>query len=77
MHLGATVRENANLTVEINRCGLLAILRLRLYGLSMYDQSTAPFRLEVRMLKAEVMETVLYGCHVEPHRGYSRHTALS
>ena len=69
--------ENTDLIVEFNRRVLLVNVRLRRYGLSLYDPSNAPLRLKVRMLKAEVMETVLYGCHVEPHRGYSRHTALS
>ena len=35
---------------------------LRRYGLSLYGQSTALLTLKVRMLKAEVMETILYGC---------------
>ena len=62
VYLGATVCGNADLTVEINRRVLLSILRLRRCGLSLYDQSTAPLRLKVRMLKAEVIETLLYGC---------------
>ena len=33
-----------------------------MYGLPLYDQSTAQIRLKVRMLKAEVMGTMLYGC---------------
>ena len=41
---------------------LLANLRLRRYDLSLYEQSTAPLRLKVRMLKAKAMGTVLYGC---------------
>ena len=60
--LGATVCENADLTVEINRRVLLANPRFRRYGLPLYDQPTAPLRLKVQMLKAEVMETTLYGC---------------
>ena len=54
--------ENAELTVEMNRRVLLANLDLRRYGLPLHDQSTAPLRLKVRMLKAEVMEAILYGC---------------
>ena len=61
VYLGATMCENADLTVEINRRVLLANLCLRRYGLSLHDQSTAPLRLKVRKLKAEVMET-MYGC---------------
>jgi len=61
VYLAATVCENADLTVEINRRVLLANLRFRRYGVPLYDQPTAPLRLKVRMLKAEVMETMLYG----------------
>ena len=75
VYLGATVCENSNLTVVINRRVLLVNLRLRRYGLQLYDQFTAPLRLKVRMLIAEVIETMLYGCHMEPHRGSSRHSA--
>jgi len=56
LYIGATVCKNANRRV------LLANLRLRRYGLSLYNQSTAPLWLKVRMLKAEVMGTVSYGC---------------
>ena len=62
MYLGANVCGNADLTVEINRRVLLANLCFRRYGLPLYDQPTASLRLKVRMLKAEVMETMLYGC---------------
>ena len=36
-YLGATVYENADLTVEITQRVLLANLCLRQYGLSLYD----------------------------------------
>ena len=62
LYIGATVCKNADVTVENNRRVLLANLRLRRYGLSLYNQSTAPLWLKVRMLKAEVMGTVSYGC---------------
>ena len=76
VYLAATVCENADLTVEINRRVLLANLCFRRYGLPLYDQPTAPLRLKVRMLKAEVMETMLYGCVTwSPRRGPSRYTA--
>ena len=56
------MRENADLTVEINRRVPLANLRLTRYGLPLYNQATSPLRLKVWMLKAEVMKTSLYGC---------------
>ena len=75
VYLGETVHENADLTVENNRRVLLGNLRLRRYGLLLYDQSMAPLWLKVRTLKVEVMKTIFCGCHVEPHRGSSRHSA--
>ena len=62
VYLGATVCENADLTVEINRRVLLANLRFGRYGPPLYDQRTAPLRLKVRTLKAEVMDAMLYRC---------------
>ena len=62
VYLGATVCENAVLTVEINPRVPLANLSLRGYGPPLYDQLTAPLRLKVRIIKAEAMETMLYGC---------------
>ena len=86
VYLEAIVRENADLTVEINRRVPLANLRLRRYGLSLYDQSTARLRIKVRMLKAEVMGTMLNVCvtwsptvaHLATGRGSGRaiHEAL-
>ena len=54
--------ENADLTAYINRLVLLTNLRFRRQGLPLYDQLTAPFRRDLRMLKAKVIETILYGC---------------
>ena len=62
VYVGATVFETADLSVEISRRVLLSNVRLRRYGLSLYDQSTTPLRLKVRMFKAHVVETMLYGC---------------
>ena len=39
------------------------------YKMEIYDRPSVRLRLKVRMLKAEVMETLLYGaCHVEPEQ---------
>ena len=35
---------------------------MRRFGPGQYDTTTAPLSLKVRMLKAEVVETLLYGC---------------
>ena len=60
--LGATVCENADLAAEISRRVLLPNLRFRRYSLPLHDQPTAPLRLKARMLEAEEVETMLYGC---------------
>ena len=78
-YLGATVCENADHTADIHRRGLLANLRFRRSSLPLYDQLTAPLRLKVRVLKAEVMETMLCGCvtwsptlwPISPYYGHS------
>ena len=78
IYLGVTVCENADHTPGINRRVPLAYLRFRRYSLPPYDQATAPLRLEVRTLKAAVLETMLYWvCHVEPRRGPPHHAADS
>ena len=43
VYLGTIVCENADLTVEMSPRVLLANLRLGRNGLSLYDQSTAPW----------------------------------
>ena len=58
VYLGRTVCGNIDLTVAINRRVLLVKLRSRRYSLTLYDQPTAAHR--SGMLKAEVMETMLY-----------------
>ena len=35
---------------------------LRRFGPELYDMAAAPLSLKVRMLKADVIETLLYGC---------------
>ena len=57
------VCDNTDLAVEINRRVLQGNpVRLRRYDLALNDQSTELLRLRVRMPKAEVMETMPYGC---------------
>ena len=53
---------NADLTAEISRCVLLVKLRSRRYSSPLYKQPpTVPLRLKVRMLKADIMETMPHG----------------
>ena len=57
VYLRGSVNHNADLSNDVNR-------RIRAYGapLELYDRSSAPLELNLRMLRAEVLETLLYGC---------------
>ena len=37
--------------------------------MEIYDRPKGRLHLKVRMLKAEAMDTLLYGCHVEAEQG--------
>ena len=62
IYLGGVIDENANINAEIERRTRFAWARFKRYGRQLYDRPTAPLQLKVRMLKAEVLETLLYGC---------------
>ena len=72
---GNCVRERRPYVRERRRV-LLANLRFRLNIVSLYDQPTAPVPLKVQMIKAEAMETELYGyatwCPTVAHRVIQR-----
>ena len=40
----------------------LSDISFRKYTFELYDRPSAPFELKIRMLRAEVLETMLYGC---------------
>ena len=61
-YLGGLVTEEGDLTQEINRRIRAAWACLRRYGNELFDRPKAPWGLKVRMLKAEAMEALLYGC---------------
>jgi len=62
LYLGGIIHENADLSFEIERRIRLMRACLKRYGPELYDRTNAPLSLKVRMLKAEVIETLLYGC---------------
>ena len=62
VYLGGSVTETPNLAVEINRRCRLAWWCFRRYRRELYDRPSARLKLKVQMLKAEVVETLLYGC---------------
>ena len=62
VYLGGNVNHHADLSIEIDRRIRNAWCSFRKYSLELYDQPSSPLELKIRMLKAEVLETVLYGC---------------
>ena len=62
VYLGGNVNYNADLFIEVDRRIHNAWRSFRKYILELYDRSSAPLELKTRMLRAEVLETMLYGC---------------
>ena len=62
LYLGSIIHETADLSLEINRRIYRVQACLKRLGPELYDRTTAPPTLKIRMLKAEVLETLLYGC---------------
>ena len=51
-----------DLSIEVDRRIRNAWCSFRKYSLELYDRPSPPLELKIRMLKAEVLETMLYGC---------------
>ena len=62
VYLGGNVSHNADLSIEVDRRIRNAWCNFRKYTLELYDRPSAPRELKIRMLRAEVLETMLYGC---------------
>ena len=63
VYLRGNVNHNAKLSIEIDRRIRNAWCGFRKYTLELlYDRPSAPLELEIRVLRAEVLETMLYGC---------------
>ena len=62
VHLGGNVNHNADLSIEVDRRIRNAWCSFLKYTLELYDRRSAPLELRIRMLRAEVLETMLYGC---------------
>ena len=56
------VNYNIDLPIEVDRRLRNAWCSFRKYTLELYDRSSAPFKLKIQMLRADILETVLYGC---------------
>ena len=62
VYLGGNVNQNADLSIEVDRRVRNAWCSFREYTLELYDRPSAPLELKIRMLRAEVLETMPYGC---------------
>ncbi|CAB1107288.1 unnamed protein product [Ectocarpus sp. CCAP 1310/34] len=60
--LGGLANEHSDLTREISYRSRGAWACLRRCGRELFDRPQAPFRLKIRLLQAEAMEALLYGC---------------
>ena len=62
IYLGGDVDHNADLSIKVNRCIRNAWCSFRKYTLELYHRAIFPLKLNTRMPRAEVLETMLYGC---------------
>ena len=62
VYLGGDVNHNADLSIEVGRRIRKAWCSFRKYTLESYDRPSALLELKIRMLRAEVLETMLYDC---------------
>ena len=62
LYLGGLIGASADIMPEIKRWVRLEWACYSRFERELYDMEAAPFALTLRMLKAEVMETLLYGC---------------
>ena len=62
VYLGGNANHNADLSMEAARRKRNAWCSFRKYTLELYDRPSAPLELKIRMLRDEVLETMLYGC---------------
>ena len=59
VYVGRNVNHNADLPIEIDRRIRYAWYSFRKYTLELYGRPSAPLGLKTRMLRAEVLETML------------------
>ena len=74
MYLGGAITADKELSIEITRRLQRAWACFQRYKMEIYDRPGVRLRLKVRLLKAEVIETLLYGCMTwSPNKpGYDR-----
>ena len=62
VYLGGKVNRNDDLSIEVDRRIRNAWCSFRKYTLELYNRPSAPLELKIRMLRADILETMLYGC---------------
>ena len=62
MYLGGAISESADLDIEIKRRIGAAWASVRKYSSQLYDRRNTRLSLKIRLVKAEVIEAMLYGC---------------
>ena len=62
VYLEGSIAENGDLSVEIKRRVQRAWASYQKYKVQLYNQPSAALPLKVRMVKAEAVEALLYGC---------------
>ena len=62
VYLGGSVNHIADFSIKVDRRIHNVWCSFRKYTLELYDRPSALFELKIRMLRAEVLETMLYGC---------------
>ena len=61
-YLGGAITADRDLNIEITRRLQRAWARFQRYKMEIYDRLGVRLRLKVRLLKVEMVETLLYGC---------------
>ena len=61
-YLGGAVTETPDMSVEIARRTRACWMRIRRYSRELYAQPKAALSLKTRMVRAEAIEALLYGC---------------
>ena len=62
LYLGGNVNHNADLSIEVDRRIRNAWCSFRKYTHKLYGRLSAPLELQIRMLRAKVLKTMMYGC---------------
>ena len=62
VYLAGNINHDANLSIEVDRRICNALCSFGKYSFELYDRPSAPLEFKIRMLKAEVLESMLYGC---------------